>query len=376
MKCNALAVHIACCLLFTFYSSSAHDIYFCGEKIPLDDRLVSGKLMNVIRKQINYVKVPSLQKRINQYFSTVERYLRATGLPEDLKYLAIVESGFENRVSRVGAAGFWQFMDKTAREWGLLVNGSVDERNDFYKSTYAACKLLASYYLSIRKQFGISSWVLTAAAYNNGIGNIRNAITKQGNNYFQMNLNAETALYVYKIIAVKELLEYPELYMKDFGYNVFNAALSSKDKGSDESGDADLSAFDTMTVKVNEADGSHPAILTEGVSPVAPVSGNREEQSEKIKFASAQITGKYKNFKDGDIISLTLADDLQVANRFTRRGTTIQGRGWLIEDRVFIDLGYEHNVILYDLNVKRGVALADLKNKEQIILKISEPASL
>jgi len=343
--------------------SSAHEVVFCGERIPVADQFVGSKLMNIIKKQINYVNVPSLRQRVNQYMSQVEYYLHETALPQDFKYLAIVESGFKNAVSSAGAAGFWQLMPETAREYGLVVNGLVDERNDFNKATHAACKVLANYYLYIRKKFGISSWVLTAAAYNNGIGNIQNAITKQGTNYFQMKLNEETAAYVYKIIAVKELFEYPELYMKDFGYNIFNTAKAPKSKKINDDNVSDN--VGGMTVKIDENDGEHPVNLVKGSKMV------RKADLSKVKYVSAQIIGKYKNFKDNDIISLKLLDDLQVYNRFTGKGVTIQGRGWIIDGRVMIDLGYDHTVILYDLKNEKGVAKKSLKNKELVLMKVT-----
>lgn len=357
-------------LLYVFciglpFQSAAHDIIFCGEKIPVQDQFVSNKLMGILKKQINYINVPSLRQRVNQYMSQVEYYLHATGLPEDFKYLAIVESGFKNAVSGAGAAGFWQLMPGTAKDLGLIVNDLVDERNDFNKSTYAACKVLANYYLYIRKQFGISSWVLTAAAYNNGIGNIKNAISKQGTNYFQMQLNEETAAYVYKIIAVKELFEYPELYMQNFGYNIFTTTKEPKSKKTKDVKDADNLNIGGMIVKIDQNDGEHPVALGKNSIKV------KKTEPDKIKFVSAQIKGKYKKFKDGDIVSFILLDNLQVFNRFTGKGTIIQGRGWIIDDRVLIDMGYDHNVVLLDLNNEKGVALNSLKNKELVIMKVN-----
>jgi hypothetical protein len=297
----------------------------------------------------------------------VEYYLQATNLPQDFKYLAIVESGFKTDVSsNVGAAGFWQLMPATARELNLTVNEIVDERNDFDKSTHAACKVLAGYYLYIRKTFNISSWVLTAAAYNNGIGNIKNAISKQGKNYFSMNLNAETAAYVYKIIAVKELFEFPELYMKNFGYNVFNMAPSEKTKNINKTYETDISGFGAMKVDINEADGQHPADLSKGLSK----KGLNKNEALKIKYVSAKVTGKYKRFSDGDLVSLVLEDDLQIQNRFISKGNIIQGRAWIIDDRVMVDLGYDHNVTLFDLSSEKGISLPRLKNKEPVILKV------
>lgn len=346
-------------------NSIAHDIIFCGERIPVGDKFVSDKLMNIIKKQINYVNVPSLRQRVNQYMNQVQYYLHETNIPEDFKYLAIVESGFKNAVSNAGAAGFWQLMPETARELGLTVNGLVDERNDFNKSTYAACKVLANYYLYIRKQFGVSSWVLTAAAYNNGIGNIQNAIKKQGANYFQMQLNEETAAYVYKIIAVKELFEYPELYMNDFGYNIFTTAARPGSKNQDNNNISDKLNIGGMTIKVDETDGVHPVNLDNKLKPL------KRTDVSKIKFVAAQIQGKYKKFKDGEIVSFVLEEDLQVFNRFNAKGTVIQGRGWIIDDRVQIDLGYDHNVILLDLRNEKGISLKELKYKGSVLLKVN-----
>lgn len=366
-------------LAFLFFSvpysheDVGREVTFCGEKIPVQDRFVADKLMNILKQQMRYINMPDLRKRVNQYFPQVEYYLRATGLPDDLKYLAIVESAFKtNATSRVGAAGFWQIMKETAGDYGLVVNETVDERYDFNKSTLAACKQLAGYYLEIKKKFGISSWVLTAAAYNNGIGKIRSAIKKQGKDYFQMNLNAETAVYVYKIIAVKELFEYPELYMKNFGYNVFNTPQKEAAKllEKDDSNDA---GFDNISVEVNESDGEHPVDPAENQGAV-PVK-KKTEQTENVKFVSAQIVGKYKNFKDGDLVSVKLIEDLQVYNRFSGKGNIIQGRAWLIDDRYFIDLGFDHTVTLLDLNSKKGVEKNMINKKELVILKVVETDS-
>ncbi|MEO6719675.1 MAG: lytic transglycosylase domain-containing protein [Ferruginibacter sp.] len=363
----------ACFFILTcsWFCSSAHDIYFCGEKIPLDDKLVIDKLMNIIKNQMRYVNIAALRR--NPYLPQVERWLKATNLPQDFKYLAIVESGFKKDIaSDAGARGFWQLMPKTAIEWNLTVNDYVDERTDFDKSTYAACKLLANYYLYIRKNFGISSWVLTAAAYNNGIGNIKNAISKQGRNYFSMKLNPETAAYVYKIIAVKELFENPELYMKDFGYNVFNPLPPENiesfiEANNDDTGTAE---FSTMKVDVNEADGQHPEELKEG-TPIISEPVTQAPQG-RIKYVSAKVTGKYKKIADGDLISIILEDDLQVQNRFTAKGSIIQGRAWIIDDKVLVDLGYDHKVSLLDLNENKGVPLQKLKNRERVKLKVTE----
>jgi membrane-bound lytic murein transglycosylase D len=344
--------------------TTAHEIIFCGEKIPVSDRFVADRLMGIIKKQINYGVVAQLRQKENEYMKTIEYYLIKTGLPEDLKYLAIVESGLKNVVSPVGAAGFWQIMKPTAGDLDLIVNGEIDERNDINKSTYAACKLLANYYMKIRKDFRISSWVLTTAAYNNGIGNISNAIRRQGKNYFEMDLNKETAEYVYKIIAVKELFEYPELYMHGFGYNIFTTTKSNDVINTKEKKEIEKLNLG-MTVKVDETDGVHPETLDKQLK------GIKKPDPANEMFVTAQITGKYKKFKDGHTVSFILTENLQVASRFTSKGMVIQGRGWIIDGRVLVDLGYDHDVVLLDKKKEKGVTLKSLKNKEEVILKVT-----
>src|SRR6188768_1363988 len=122
------AVGLVCCLLVAPSGiCSAHEIIFCGEVIPVNKDFVANKLMNVIRNQIPNVNLPSLRQRALTYFPYVSSMLKKAGIPEDFKYLPIVESGFMVLTSRVGARGFWQIMPGTAKEYGLLMNASVDE---------------------------------------------------------------------------------------------------------------------------------------------------------------------------------------------------------------------------------------------------------
>lgn len=328
----------------------AKPIYFCGEEIPVDNNFVAEKLMNIIRKQIPTVNMPSLRARTLLYFPYVESYLRMAGIPSDFKYLPIVESNFQNLTSRVGAQGFWQLMPATAIEKGLIVNGTVDERNDITKATGAAAKLLAGYYNDIYRKYKIYSWVLTAAAYNFGIGNIFKAINSQGKDYFSMNLNPETAIYVYKIIAVKELFEYPELYMKNLGCNVFSTT-SKRPESSSQDDNYNTSDFNTMSVKVSKKK-----------------SQSLEKKAETI-YVAAYIKGSYKNFEDGDLISLELSDNLVVKGGYTSKKSIIKGTGWIIDGRIYIDLGYGHDVTLYDQSSKKGVELSTLKNNLPVLLR-------
>ncbi len=340
-------------IIVMFFSAatvaSARNITFCGEVIPVGNDFVANRLMDIIRKQIPNANLPALRKRTLLYFPLIQSYLKKSGLPEDLKYLPIVESGFAILTSKAGARGFWQLMPATAQELGLIVTPSVDERDDITKSTIAACKLLVQYYTMIQKKHEISSWVLTAAAYNYGINNIFKAIQNQGKDYFSMNLNPETAIYVYKIIAVKELFEYPEFYMKNFGYNVFreNASGKTLTAGNDPDDDKD---FATMEVLVSKKP------------------RESKDKSQEV-FVAAHIAGKYKDFKDGDLVSLELDDDLVVQGGFTRKGNVIKGAGWLIDGKIYVDLGYGHDVTLFDTNIEKGLALASLKKGQPVLLK-------
>lgn len=353
-------------IMCTRLSVAAHDIYFCGEKIPLDDDFVKNKLMMTIKRQISYINVASIKANVQKYMPYVEKYLSDANIPQDFKYLAIVESGFNVDISSpVGARGFWQLMKPTAREWGLVINDLVDERTDFDKSTVAACREIARNYLYIHNRFKISSWVLTAAAYNVGIGRIKSAIEKQEtNNYFQMNLNPETAAYVYKIIAVKELFEFPELYMNNFGYNIFNTISSQKQVGSTGIG---VLTLGSMKVNVNEGDGAHPQDLSRGKIKKV-VDHGREE----ISYVYAKIKGKYKNLEPGKgtSVNFTLETALQVKNNYTAAGQVIQGTAWVIDGRAMIDLGYGHAVVVLDEKSEKGIPLNQLKNKETVILKV------
>ena len=353
-----------------------HDIIFCGEKIPLSNDFVAKKLMNVIRKQIPTVNLPELRRNANLYFGVVEKYLRATGLPEDFKYLAIVESGLKNVVSSAGAVGFWQLMPGTAMEYGLQVTPNNDERRDIYKSTYTACRILANYYNEIATKFNVYSWVLTAAAYNCGPGCMRKAIRNQGNDYFQMHLNEETANYVYKIIAVKELWENPEFYISDFGYNLFNSINSVVINKSSSVLDTDDATFSSLKMDVDNRKGFYPKKVQVKELTKEEIANQKNAApavfEAATKFVSAKIKGKYKEFKDWDVIDFILTEDLQVGNRFTSSDQVIQGRGWIIDGRVFVDLGYEHNIVVNWQDGKKGIPLEKLKNNKWVSLKVTE----
>ncbi|WP_235049521.1 lytic transglycosylase domain-containing protein [Sphingobacterium paucimobilis] len=179
---------------------------FADESIPTELESVKQKLGKYLSK-FSFKKQQSYQmhKQADKFLPQIAAILKSYGIPEDFKYIPLVESGLDPRVtSHKGAGGYWQFMPATARLYGLRVNGQVDERVDFLKSTHAAARYLKSLY----GEFG--DWTLVAAAYNVGGGSLRASIRRQKeDNYFKLRLNAETASYVYKLVSVKEVIENP-----------------------------------------------------------------------------------------------------------------------------------------------------------------------
>ncbi len=362
-KLLSLTFMLTFCLAI-YYRASAHEIMFCGEKIPIDNNFVAQTLMSIIRKEIPNANMPELHKRADLYFPYIESFLEQHGLPDDLKYIPIVESGFENETSSVDAEGIWQLMPSTATDRGLLTKPGNDDRDDLKKSTEAACKTLRLYYSEIKKQFGISSWILTAAAFDLGPGRIFQVIkTQRTTNYFSMDLNNETALYVYKIIAVKELFESPEFYMKDFGYNIFNNVSSSEIN--QQSFDFNPGLFKSVSVNINPDDGKH----TDSISKDYPIRNNYDANAHFV-YVAAIITGTYKNFADGDNVKIKLYNDLTVNGSFIRKGNTLLGTGWFIDNRIVIDVGFI-DVTVHQLDDgKKGIDTINLKNNQPIFLKV------
>ncbi len=148
-----------------------------------------------------------LIKRANRYFPIIESILKENGIPDDFKYLPVIESDLMNVVSPSGAVGIWQFLEGTAKDYGLEVRDEVDERYNIEKATVAACAFLKDSY----EKFG--DWALVAASYNAGRRRISESLEEQHvDNYYDLYLNAETARYVYRIIAAKMILSEPGKY--------------------------------------------------------------------------------------------------------------------------------------------------------------------
>jgi len=184
-------------------------LHFCGEKPPMHIVDVYQRFDKelVINKNL-HASTELIIKRSGRYFPIIEPILKEHEIPDDFKYLAVIESKLENATSPAGARGIWQFMPATAKEYGLELNDFVDERYHLTKSTQAACK----YLLEAKKKFG--SWTLAAASYNGGMPGIAKQIERQKikNDYYDLLLNEETSRYVFRILALKEIMQNPEKY--------------------------------------------------------------------------------------------------------------------------------------------------------------------
>lgn len=148
-----------------------------------------------------------LIKRAHKYFPIIEPILAKNNIPDDFKYLAVIESGLQNVTSPAGAKGFWQLMKGTAKEYGLEVNDNVDERYHLEKATKAACQ----YLLKAKAEFG--NWTDAAASYNIGMNGLARRMKEQkANSYYDVLLPDETERYLPRIIAIKEILSKPYDY--------------------------------------------------------------------------------------------------------------------------------------------------------------------
>ena len=183
-------------------------IDFAGEETPLKlsdvrERLDRELLININSQASTILNI----KRANRAFPVIEPILKKNGIPDDFKYLAVIESGLVNAVSPAGARGVWQFMPETAKEKGMEVTDNVDERYHLEKSTEAAC----SYFLKAKAKFG--SWTMAAASYNGGMTGVQKQIDIQKvTNYYDLLLTEETSRYIFRILTLKEIMKNPVKY--------------------------------------------------------------------------------------------------------------------------------------------------------------------
>jgi hypothetical protein len=360
MKKHLLAALLSLLLLVP---ARAHEIYFCNEAIPTSRDFVANRLMNVIRNQMPVVTLTYLRFQAQRYFPAISAWLKYYGLPDDFKYIPIIECGFRNLSSGAGARGFWQLMPEVAKELGLAVTPTYDERDDPGKSTIAACKLIRSHFFILKNNLKVSSWILTAAAYNFGPGNIIKAVQNQGKDYFNMKLNAETAEYVYRLIAVKELFEHPELYMNGFGANIFSTANMPKEGA----------ATDIDKLERGPATGSSTDNEDFGALDVKLKKEGAEAKPKTRSFlVAAKIVSDAKTFRDGSLISFELLSDLRLSDQFRKKGSIIKGQGWLIDDRVYVDMGFGHEVEVQDKMQQKGLSPKEAVTDEAYVVLKTE----
>lgn len=185
---------------------------FAGEPVPLDKADIRERLDKEIHvNSYWHSSTIFLLKRANRWLPQLEKILIENGIPADFKYLAVIESGLENVVSPKKAVGFWQIRAGTGEDFGLEVNLEVDQRYDPLASTIAACK----YMQQAKEKFG--SWTNVAAAYNMGMKGLADELSEQRvDSYYDLLLNEETARYMFRLLAIKEILENP----KKYGYDI------------------------------------------------------------------------------------------------------------------------------------------------------------
>jgi len=207
------------------------NLNLAGERVPVEipdvkERMERELLVNTYWQSNGLLLI----KRVNKYFPILEPLLKKYGLPDDFKFLALAESGFTDETSTVGAAGIWHFMKTTGKEYGLEINKNVDERYHIEKST----KVAAEYLKNSKERF--NSWTLAAAAYNAGnYGVARRLEAQQVTNYYDAKMADETERYIFRILALKEIINNPEKY----GFGVDESDLYSSEK--------------TITIKIDSA---------------------------------------------------------------------------------------------------------------------------
>jgi hypothetical protein len=187
-------------------------LYFCGERVPLNLWYVREGLDRELVSNMYYQSNTLFNiKRAVRVFPTIERILKEEHVPQDMKYLCVIESGLQNVTSPAGAQGYWQFMKTTGQKYGLEISDEIDMRNDLEASTRAACRYLKE----LKRRFG--GWTEAAAAYNCGENGLERRLANQRQkSYYELMLNRETQRYVYRILALKLIMQHPQ----DYGYTV------------------------------------------------------------------------------------------------------------------------------------------------------------
>jgi membrane-bound lytic murein transglycosylase D len=181
---------------------------FAGEEVPLYNFEVKERMDRefIVNTYFHSFTIISM-KRANRYFPVIEPILKEHGIPDDFKYVAVIESGLSNVISPAGAVGYWQFLESAGRKYGLEINDEVDQRYDLRKSTEAACSYIKDAY----DEFG--NWTMAAASFNMGTDGVEKQMARQKtNNYYNLVLSEETSRYIARIIAMKTIFQHPQEY--------------------------------------------------------------------------------------------------------------------------------------------------------------------
>jgi membrane-bound lytic murein transglycosylase D len=184
------------------------ELDFAGELVPFErfdirERVEREFITNTYWHSFTILAI----KRSARFFPVIEPILKEYGIPDDFKYVAVIESGLANAVSPAGASGIWQFMKDAAESYGLEINSEVDERYHIEKATVAACRYLRTAYARF------NNWTLAAASYNMGIAGVSRQVERQfTNDYYELFLNEETSRYIARVLALKEIMKDPPAY--------------------------------------------------------------------------------------------------------------------------------------------------------------------
>ena len=181
---------------------------FCGERVPLNLYYVRESLDRELVSNMYYQSSTLFAiKRAARFFPTIERILKEEGVPQDMKYLCVIESNLQVIASSAGAQGYWQFMKSTGQNYGLEISDEIDMRNHLEESTHAACRYLKK----LRDEFG--GWTEAAAVYNCGENGLTKRLANQRQkSYYELLLNRETQRYVFRILALKLIMQNPQAY--------------------------------------------------------------------------------------------------------------------------------------------------------------------
>ena len=209
------------------------DITFAGERVPLEMFNIRERYERELLSTCYFhSNTMLLVKRSSRWFPVIEPILAKYGIPDDFKYLCVAESTLTNAVSPAGAVGFWQFMEKTGKEFCLEINKDVDMRYNVELETEAACR----YFLKSYEIY--HNWTLVAASFNAGTRRLNKFLKEQKvHSYYDLLMADETERYIFRILAFKTILSNPEKYgiyvSKDLEYQPLKYKIVVVDKNVD-----------------------------------------------------------------------------------------------------------------------------------------------